>query len=51
LHIAFGSGAELETQIEIAKKLKYVQLNDYQLAESLLDEVMRMLNRLINNKK
>ncbi len=48
LTIAFGSGSELESQLEIAKilfpGLKYVE------AESLLTEVMKMLNRMLMNK-
>ena len=48
LYIAYGSGAELETQIDISKRI-FVNLNlDYSKADSLLDEVMKMLNRLIN---
>jgi four helix bundle protein len=45
LKIAYGSGAELETQIEIAIEL-YKEI-DYQKVAILLDEVMRMLNSLI----
>ena len=48
LTISFGSGAELETQIIIAKKLEYAELKDYIKVDLLLDEVMRMLNTLIN---
>lgn len=47
LHIAFGSGAELETQILIAKKLSYTQRLDYQKVDALLTETMKMLNVLI----
>lgn len=49
LVIAFGSGAELETQIEIAKRLSYGKATDYIKIDKLLDEVMRMLNKLISN--
>mgnify|MGYP001580178427 CR=1 FL=1 len=48
LVIAFASGSELETQLEISRRLMYGNsplLND---AESLLSEVMRMLNKMIN---
>lgn len=51
LNIAFGSGAELETQIEIAKSLRYADSLNYLLAEQLLDEIMRMLNTMISNLK
>jgi len=47
LLIAFGSGAELETQIEIAKKLPFGKNVDYTKVEELLEEVMKMLNVLI----
>lgn len=45
---AYGSGAELETQVEIAKKLPKLKKLDYDKVESLLDEVMRMLNVITN---
>ena len=48
LQIAFGSGAELETQIEITKRLSFGKGIDYNSLELLLDEVMRMLNRMIS---
>jgi four helix bundle protein len=51
LIIAFSSGAELETQIIIAKNLSYVGLNDCEKADALLEEVMKMLNSMINNMK
>ncbi len=44
---AYGSGAELETQMEIAKKLLFGGKPDYNKIDSLLDEVMRMLNSII----
>jgi len=46
VNIAFASGAELETQLEISKKLRYVTDSDYFAIISLLGEVMRMLNKL-----
>ncbi len=46
---AYASGAELETQIEIAKRLPFGQNLNFIQADSLLDEVMRMLNTLIRN--
>ena len=42
LRIAYGSGAELETQIVISKDL-YKNIN-YSDAELLLEEVLKMLN-------
>ena len=47
LLIAFGSGAGLETQIQIAKSLEKTKNLNYQIIESLLDEVMRILNTII----
>ncbi|TSC76181.1 MAG: s23 ribosomal protein [Parcubacteria group bacterium Gr01-1014_33] len=44
---AFGSGAELETQIDIVKRLPFGQSLDYTKIDTLLNEVMRMLNRFI----
>ncbi len=48
LIIAFGSGAELETQMLIAKKLSFVLDSECAEIESLLNQVMRMLNSLIS---
>ncbi len=47
LRVAYGSGAELETQLELSKRLK-LATRSYERIESLLDEVMRMLNVMIN---
>src|SRR3989344_1371719 len=44
LIIAYGSGAELETQIEISKRLSFGKNLEYTKADALLNEVMRMLN-------
>lgn len=47
LTIAYGSGAELETQIEIAKRRLWGKNLAFSKIDALLDEVMRMLNKLI----
>ncbi|HCR35921.1 four helix bundle protein [Candidatus Woesebacteria bacterium GWC2_33_12] len=47
LQIAYGSGAELETQVLLAKDLKYISEKDYYEMSDLLLEVMKMLNSLI----
>ncbi len=47
LLIAFASGAELETQIEIGKRLPSTSKLDYATVDMLLAEVMKMLNGLI----
>lgn len=46
--IALASGAELETQIIIAKKLPKTSKLDYNKIDSLSGEVMKMLNKLIS---
>lgn len=46
--IAFGSGAELETQVEIIKRLPFGKDLDYKKADALLQEVMKMLNKMTN---
>lgn len=47
LYIAFGSGGELETQIEIVKRLSGTANLDYAATDGLLNETMRMLNVMI----
>jgi four helix bundle protein len=49
--ISFGSGLELETQIVISKKLKFVDSNEWTKADKLLDEVLRMLNKMTYNSR
>lgn len=49
LSMAYSSGAELETQIEISKRLKFTGLTNFEKVDSLLLEVMKMLNKIINN--
>ncbi len=48
LYIAFSSGSELESQIEIAKIL-FPKVN-YQEVEQLLEEVMKILNNFLTRK-
>ena len=47
LIISFGSGAELETQIEIAERLGFCKSSELIKAKDLLDEVMKMLNKMV----
>lgn len=47
LRIAYSSGAELETQIEISKRLLKTKNLYYKKVDSLLEEVMKMLNTII----
>jgi four helix bundle protein len=51
LLIAYSSGAELETQIEIAKKLNFGNIDCYHEVDNLLNEIMRMLNKIISSLK
>ena len=51
LLIAFASGAELETQIEISKLLSFSKDLDFTKVDGLLLEVMKMLNKMISNLK
>src|SRR3989344_3699343 len=46
--IAYSSGAELETQMEITKKLPFGKNLDCSVVENLLLEVMKMLNKIIS---
>lgn len=51
LQIAFASAAELETQLLIVKDLSYISISDFKESNSLLGEVLRMLNSLISKIK
>ncbi|MEX0878057.1 MAG: four helix bundle protein [Candidatus Spechtbacterales bacterium] len=51
LIIAYASGAELETQIEIAKRLPKTKQLNYVKVDNLLEEVMKMLNIMIKKLK
>jgi four helix bundle protein len=44
---AYGSGGELEAQIEIAKRLHFGRPQDREAVEQELNEVMRMLNVMV----
>ena len=48
LRIAFGSGAELETLLVISKNLGFIKDDSIIKVNELLDEVMRMLNKLVS---
>lgn len=47
LYIAYASGAELETQILLANRIGYLQDTEYERLSHSLEEVMKMLNRLL----
>jgi four helix bundle protein len=47
LRVAYGSGAELETQLLLCKDLHLINEKEYITISLLLTEVMKMLNTLI----
>ncbi|MEK7606000.1 MAG: four helix bundle protein [Patescibacteria group bacterium] len=47
LRIAYASGAELETQLEIAQNVLKIPPERFKTSKKLLDEIMRMLNVII----
>lgn len=49
LRISYASAAELETQVQIAKRIFSTQDINFQPTEKLLDEVLRMLGTLIHS--
>ena len=49
LQIAFGSGAELETQLTIARNTSLLDEKTYNSLIAKLEEIMRMLNKMISN--
>ncbi len=49
LRIAYGSAAELETQLTIVSRLSLISEEELRPPFSLLDETMRMLNALIRS--
>ncbi len=46
IRTSFGSGAELETQIIVSKRLNFVPVQEFKKADNLLEEIMKMLNSL-----
>lgn len=44
--VAFGSGAELETQLKIARNLQFVSEEECSKTDALLEEVMKILNKI-----
>ena len=49
LRIAYGSGSELETQLQISLNIKYLTSEEYSKLNSLLEEILKMLNKLISS--
>ena len=46
--LAYGSASELETQLEIALRLRFISDPDYFIVSKNLVSVLKMLNRLIS---
>lgn len=51
LSISFGSGSELETQIEILRRLPFGKNLKYEKIDLLLTEIMKMLNVMVYGHK
>ena len=51
LRTALGSATELETQLLLAKELSFLEQNDFNDLNNLLQEVLRMLKKLIKTLK
>lgn len=49
LDIALGSQGEVEVQIEIARRLEYLSVDDYQQLQKSAESIGRMLYRLIES--
>jgi four helix bundle protein len=47
LDIALGSQAEVEVQLAIAQRLRFVKMADYKQTQIAVEEIGRMLNGLI----
>lgn len=47
LRIAYGSGSELETQLELAHRLSFISEEIFNKTNNLLEEVLKMLNSLL----
>lgn len=48
LGIAYGSAAEVETYLEIIRKLNYADEKEIKKTEEMLTEILKMLNTLIS---
>jgi len=48
-NIAYGSTAELESQMEIALKLQLLSKKDYQILLSIITEVSKLIDSLIKS--
>ena len=51
LHMAQGSLSELDTLLEIAKRLEYVRLNDWNTLDKEMERIDKMLTGLIHHQR
>lgn len=51
LHIAQGSLSELDTQIELAKRLKYIEEQSWKDLDIMMERIDKMLTGLIRSQK
>lgn len=51
LHVALGSLAELETQLDVACRVLYLKEVDYNAAMALASEIKRMLYKMLSSLK
>ena len=49
--VSYGSAMELENQIFIAKKLGFIEESDCVKVDELLNEILRMLNKLTSSSR
>jgi four helix bundle protein len=49
LTIAYGSGAELEAQIIVVKRLSFGSKLDFEQIDGLVIEIMKMLNKMLHS--
>ncbi len=49
--IAYGSALEVETQIIIAKELRFATSKNCVTIDMLIDEILRMLNTIVSNSR
>ena len=48
VRVAYASGAELETLFVLSSDLGFIKLAELEEIQALLDEIMRMLNKLVS---
>jgi four helix bundle protein len=51
LIVAYASASELETQIEISKRLDFTEIEKYEKVDILLLETIKMLNKMLSSLK